>query len=115
MADPTYIIPGMAFHSFLMFAPFLALYEKKGFVLRGIVFFVSGPFLASLITENLMEQASVWCFFSIAQILALLFTVRGALITKWARNTDHISPVNGNKVHPAKENVAEEMEYKKLT
>jgi len=29
MADPTYVIPGAAIHSFLMFAPFFALYEKE--------------------------------------------------------------------------------------
>ncbi len=27
MADPTYVIPGAAVHSFCMFAPFFALYE----------------------------------------------------------------------------------------
>ena len=32
-ADPTYVIPGAAIHSFLMFAPFFALYEKRGTVL----------------------------------------------------------------------------------
>lgn len=68
MADPTYVIPGAAIHSFCMFAPFFALYEKRGMVVQGIFLFVAGPFLASLISPNLMEQASIWCFFSIAQI-----------------------------------------------
>jgi len=63
MADPTYVIPGAAIHSFLMFAPFFALYEKKGMVIQGIFLFVFGPYLAGLITPNLMEQASIWCFF----------------------------------------------------
>jgi hypothetical protein len=46
MADPTYVIPGAAIHSFMMFAPFFALYEKKGMVIQGIFLFVFGPYLA---------------------------------------------------------------------
>lgn len=68
MADPTYVIPGAAIHSFCMFAPFFALYEKKGMVVQGCFLFLFGPYLAGLITPNLMEQASIWCFFSIAQM-----------------------------------------------
>jgi len=83
MADPTYVIPGAAIHSFLMFAPFFALYEKKGMVIQGIFLFVFGPYLASWITPNLMEQASVWCFFSIAQIAFMLFLIRETLIINW--------------------------------
>jgi len=68
MADATYYVPGAAIHSFLMFAPFFALYEKKGMIIQGIFLWATGPMLASFITDNLMEQASIWCFFSIAQI-----------------------------------------------
>merc|ERR1719487_1643652 len=68
MADPSYYVVGASIHSFLMFAPFFVLYEKKGMVLQGIFLFVFGPGLASWISPNLMEQASIWCFFSIAQI-----------------------------------------------
>jgi len=63
MSDPTYVIPGAAIHSFCMFAPFFALYEKRGMVIQGTFLFAFGPYLASWITPNLMEQASVWCFF----------------------------------------------------
>ena len=73
MADPTYVIPGAAIHSFLMFAPFFALYEKRGMVIQGCFLFAFGPFLAGLISPNLMEQASIWCFFSISQIAIMLF------------------------------------------
>src|ERR1700733_809304 len=83
MADPTYVIPSAAIHSFLMFAPFFALYEKKGMVIQGVFLFVFGPYLASLITPNLMEQASIWCFFSIAQISIMLFCIRETLIINW--------------------------------
>lgn len=85
MADPTYVIPGAAIHSFLMFAPFFALYEKRGMVIQGLFLFAFGPFTASLITPNLMEQASVWCFFSIAQIAIMLFFIRETLIINWGR------------------------------
>jgi len=30
--------------------------------------FVFGPLLAGFISPNLMEQASIWCFFSILQV-----------------------------------------------
>eukprot|EP01110_Echinostelium_bisporum_P002091 TRINITY_DN14_c0_g1_i1.p1 TRINITY_DN14_c0_g1~~TRINITY_DN14_c0_g1_i1.p1 ORF type:complete len:271 (+),score=115.49 TRINITY_DN14_c0_g1_i1:618-1430(+) len=93
MADPTYIIPGAAIHSFLMFAPFFALYEKKGMVIQGIFLFVFGPYLAGLITPNLMEQASIWCFFSIAQISIMLFFIRETLIIHWGRDGVHQSLV----------------------
>lgn len=89
MADPTYVIPGAAIHSFCMFAPFFALYEKKGMVIQGIFLFAFGPYLAGLITPNLMEQASVWCFFSIAQIAIMLFFIREALIVNWGRGKDN--------------------------
>lgn len=68
MADPSYYVMGAGIHSFLMFAPFFALYEKKGMILQGTFLFVFGPLLASMISDNLMEQASIWCFFSIAQV-----------------------------------------------
>jgi hypothetical protein len=104
MADPTYVIPGAAIHSFLMFAPFFALYEKKGMVIQGIFLFVFGPYLAGLITPNLMEQASIWCFFSIAQISIMLFCIRESLIINWGRNkSGHTSLISGKKVDDLKQ------------
>eukprot|EP00042_Codosiga_hollandica_P048403 m.542609 g.542609 ORF g.542609 m.542609 type:complete len:290 (+) comp57656_c0_seq39:634-1503(+) len=110
MADPTYVIPGAAIHSFCMFAPFFALYEKRGMVVQGIFLFVFGPYLASWVsgfpsllamgdtTNNpgpqLMEQASIWCFFSIAQIAIMLFLIRETLITNWGKGR-HQSLVSG--------------------
>jgi len=94
MADPTYIIPGAAIHSFLMFAPFFALYEKKGMIVQAIFLFAFGPYSASLITSNLQEQASIWCFFSIAQIAIMLFCIRETLIINWGKD-GHQSLVSG--------------------
>jgi hypothetical protein len=108
MADPTYVIPGAAIHSFCMFAPFFALYEKKGMVVQGLFLFAFGPYLAGLISPNLMEQASIWCFFSIAQIAIMLFCIRETLITHWGKDSTHASLLTGAKgtVAPAKESAA---------
>lgn len=89
MAAPTYLIPGAAIHSFLMYAPFFALYEKKGMIIQGVFLFATGPLLAGYITDNLMEQASIWCFFSIAQISTMLFLIRETLIVHWGKDSAH--------------------------
>jgi len=109
MADQTYVIPGAAIHSFMMFAPFFALYEKKGMVIQGIFLFLFGPYLASWITANLMEQASIWCFFSIAQIAIMLFCIRETLIINWGRNnTGHASLLSGKQIRLDKPKINEE-------
>lgn len=91
MADPTYNIQGVGLHAFLMFAPFFALYEKKGMIIQAFFLFLTGPFMAGLITSNLQEQASIWCFFSIAQISIMLFLIRETLIVKWGKSGKSIS------------------------
>jgi len=85
MSDSTYTMTGIGLHAFAMFAPFFALYDKKGMVLQGIFLWMSGPGLSSMITSNLMEQASIWCFMSIAQIAIMLFLIRETLIVKWSK------------------------------
>jgi len=55
MADPTYFIQGAGIHSFMMFAPFFAMYEKRGMVIQGLVLLLTGPIMASFVSENLME------------------------------------------------------------
>jgi len=83
-----------------MFAPFFALYEKRGMVIQGIFLFIFGPYLAGLISPNLMEQASIWCFFSIAQISIMLFFIRETLITGWGKDKIHESLIASNKPKP---------------
>lgn len=83
MADPSYYVMGAGIHSFLMFAPFFALYDKKGMIIQGLFLFLTGPAMAAWISPNLMEQASIWCFFSIAQVTSMLFLIRETLITHW--------------------------------
>ena len=107
MSDPSYFVMGAGIHSFLMFAPFLALYEKKGMIIQGCVLFFLGthslthslthsfthsrtcplgPVMASLVSNNIMEQASIWCLFSIAQIAIMLFVIREVLLREWGKN-----------------------------
>jgi hypothetical protein len=86
-----------------MFAPFFALYEKKGMVIQGIFLFAFGPGLAAWISPNLMEQASIWCFFSIAQISIMLFLIRETLIVNWGRgNISIMKGDNASKDTPSK-------------
>lgn len=100
MADPSYYVMGIGIHSFLMFAPFFALYEKKGMILQGCFLFFFGPVMAALISDDLMEQASIWCFFSIAQISIMLFLIRETLLVNWGKD-GNISVMNGNKSEKA--------------
>jgi len=85
MVDVSYYVPSAAIHSFLMFAPFFALWEKKGMIIQGVFLWATGPLAASFISANLMEQASIWCFFSIAQISVMLFLIRETLVKHWGR------------------------------
>jgi hypothetical protein len=102
MGDPSYYLPGAGIHSFLMFAPFFALYEKRGMIIQGLFLFILGPMLAAFITPNLMEQASIWCFFSIAQIATMLFLIRETLIVNWGRPEQKQSLMSGKGAAPAK-------------
>lgn len=97
MADPSYNIQGVGLHSFLMFAPFFALYEKKGMILQGLVLYLTGPYMASVITSNLLEQASIWCFFSIAQITIMLFLIRETVLVKWGKSGKTLDKIKKGK------------------
>ena len=71
--DVSYYVPSMNIHFFLMFMPLLTFYENKTMLISSIFLYITGPLLASFITSNLMEQASIWCFFSIAQCSIAFF------------------------------------------
>lgn len=86
MADATYYVPGAAIHSFLMFVPFFCI--KPQMIVLGIFLWATGPYLAAQVTDNLMEQASVWCFFSIAQIGIMLYVVRDMLVVSNKQQED---------------------------
>lgn len=91
MADPSYYVPSAQIHAFMMYAPFFALYEKRGMVVQGLFLLLTGPVAAAAITPNLMEQASIWCFFSIAQICTMLFLIRETLVVHWGREEHRAS------------------------
>jgi len=76
MTDATYMMQGLSLHYFLMFIPGLTFYENLNKILRTIFVIVTGPILAAFITSDVMEQPSIWCLFSIAQIIALQFSLR---------------------------------------
>mmetsp|Transcript_21059 Transcript_21059/g.62710 ORF Transcript_21059/g.62710 Transcript_21059/m.62710 type:complete len:302 (+) Transcript_21059:299-1204(+) len=102
MVDVTYWVPGSSIHSFLMFAPFFVI--KPNMVIQGFFLWLSGPYLAACITDNLQEQASIWCFFSIAQIGFMLYIIRDVLILHWGRaskdgDSAFIGATNGEAAH----------------
>jgi hypothetical protein len=75
LSDITYYIPGTSLHMFMMFAPSMTMYENNGIIVGNVIAFVTGPILASYITSNLMEQASIWCFFSIFQCFIVFLRI----------------------------------------
>src|SRR5205823_633901 len=96
---PSYNIMGTGIHSFLMFAPFVALFESgwtkifsKGMITQGIICYATGPYFASLLTSNLQEQASVWCLFSIAQITLTVYRVRSTILQNHGKHLDRKKP-----------------------
>lgn len=78
LTQPTYFMPSNNIHFFMMFAPFIALKQW----IPGTVLFLTGPFLSKFITDNLHEQAAIWCFFSICQICLAVGAFRFGLVTK---------------------------------
>ena len=63
----SYLLGGMGTHSFLMFVPVLCIGGLRELDACSFLL-LTGPVLGMAIAPRL-EQASVWCFFSIAQLL----------------------------------------------
>ena len=108
MADPSYLVPGAQIHAFMMYAPFVALWEKRGMLVQGGFLLLTGPVMAAMISPNLMEQASIWCFFSTTQCAvgaasAVLQTRAAAPPTKAGRKAagPAKSPVRRSSRSPA--------------
>ena len=70
MYEQTYFSPGASVHFFLMFAPFMVMGRKM--IVLGFFLMLSGPILASYITDSLYEQASIWCFYSCVQTAMMI-------------------------------------------
>lgn len=73
LADPNYFVAGAILHGFMIFAPFFVLYEQDGMLIQGLLLFLSGPLAAAYLSQNPMEQSSIWSYFSIAQVSCLLY------------------------------------------
>lgn len=69
MYQASYFVPGASLHMFLMFVPGLFCGDWTSM----IVLFLTGPFLSTILTASLNEQAAVWCYFSIMQCFLLVF------------------------------------------
>jgi hypothetical protein len=74
LADPSYFVMGVSIHFFLMFVPFIVMYEQKGMILQGYFLVGTGPVFASLLSDNIFEQAGIWSLVSILQVHFLLFS-----------------------------------------
>jgi hypothetical protein len=70
MYQPTYFVPGVSIHSFLMFAPALARNDRIGYV-AATMNILTGPVFAAFVTSSMSEQASIWCFFSTFQVISM--------------------------------------------
>jgi len=73
-AEPTYFLPSNGLHFFMMFVPFFVVDTAN--IIPGLVLFLFGPVLAYSLTANLHEQASIWCFASMAQVTCLVIIFR---------------------------------------
>eukprot|EP01095_Lingulamoeba_sp_RSL-Kostka_P005836 TRINITY_DN1776_c0_g1_i1.p1 TRINITY_DN1776_c0_g1~~TRINITY_DN1776_c0_g1_i1.p1 ORF type:complete len:259 (+),score=59.39 TRINITY_DN1776_c0_g1_i1:100-876(+) len=80
--DQTYFTAASSIHFFLMFAPFFVM--GKSMIILGTFLLITGPVLASYVTPNLQEQASIWCFYSCAQTALMM------LLYKFEHGTDHL-------------------------
>lgn len=63
---PSYFLPGLGLQCFMMFVPVLAIGGLAE--IDAVTFlFATGPLLATYLTTNRHEVASIWCFFSTTQ------------------------------------------------
>lgn len=86
----SYYATSMALHLFLMFAPFLlvdhgSLSKNFGLRVAGVGLFLIGPAMADWWTPNKHEAASIWCFFSIIQVVGMvcLVVIPKMMLGKW--------------------------------
>lgn len=87
MLPTSYYVPSMSVHMMLMFLPFFTLdhgsFGKNiGNRIAGVLLFLTGPVLADWITPNRHESASIWCFFSILQVVGLVAIMIAQMLAK---------------------------------
>lgn len=64
LLKPSYIFPSIASHFMNMFVTPILMGQAIG----SVVLFLSGPFIAAFFNASSGEKASIWCFFSIAEV-----------------------------------------------
>ncbi|KAJ5074485.1 hypothetical protein M0811_01116 [Anaeramoeba ignava] len=62
---PNYFTPGAFIHAFMMFVPPLLIGSK----IATLVLLITGPVLGYYLSRNKDEWASIWCFYSIFQVI----------------------------------------------
>lgn len=72
----TYFFSSPNVHFLMFFGPYIVMTKYP--VLQGIafLFWITGPYLAHNLTPSVNEQPAIWCFFSVAQSLAMTIIVR---------------------------------------
>jgi len=63
LLTPNYAFPGISMHCINMFVVPVLMKQY----LAAVVLFLTGPFIAMFFSATSGEQASIWCFFSIAE------------------------------------------------
>jgi hypothetical protein len=70
LADNSYWLPSLNIHLFFFFVPQLVQFDEPELVFKGLFTLFSGPvILAYLLPNQLGEQGTIWCFFSIFYFL----------------------------------------------
>jgi hypothetical protein len=64
--------PSIGLHFFMWVIPVLTIFQLKPF----LALILTGPYLGILLTANLHERASIWCYTAIGQILLTHFLLQ---------------------------------------
>jgi hypothetical protein len=64
--------PSIGLHFFMWFIPVLTIFELKPI----LAILLTGPYLGFLLTNNIHEQPSIWCYTAIAQMLLTYFLLK---------------------------------------
>ena len=70
------IIGAGSLHFYMFFMPYFVMFKRPFVQLASVCFFLSGPFMASMLTSSVNEQPAVWCFFSTFQAVFFGISVR---------------------------------------
>lgn len=86
MYQATYMVPGTSVHFFLMFAPYLLILRRPVLPILAVLMCWAGPLTSLEVTPHLNEQPAIWCYYSIFEIVCLVF------IFRWRRVHQEVIP-----------------------